>query len=147
MTVKASSNVSQSIRRKAWPLVFAALIFIASERPAPSGPDVAGTDKAVHFVVYGVLATMTCRLGNGWPAAARAVLATACFGALDEWHQSFVPARSAEFADWIADTLGAIVAVILYTAWPRYRRWLELPIRFRRAKKIVVVASVTATPS
>lgn len=113
----------------------AALIFIASERPVPSGPDVPGTDKLVHVAVYGLLATIVCRLGKqGWKAAVGGFLVASAFGAMDEWHQSFVPARSAEFADWVADTIGAGVAVLLYTAWTTYRRWLETPVHLRKSR-------------
>lgn len=89
-----------------------------------------GGDKVVHFAIYGLLATLVCRLGTGWRAAVWAFLATAAFGATDEWHQSFIPGRSTELADWLADVLGAAVAVVLYTRWRRYRQWLETPIPF-----------------
>ena len=58
------------------------------------------------------------------------------FGVLDEWHQSFIPGRFSEFADWIADSLGAAVAVFLYTKWHRYRRLLETAC-WRRKSAIV----------
>ena len=35
-----------------------------------------GSDKIVHFLVFGLLATLTCRLGRGWKAAFWALLAT-----------------------------------------------------------------------
>jgi VanZ family protein len=50
---------------------------------------------------------------------------TSAFGASDEWHQSFVPGRSAEVADWVADTAGAACAAVLYVRWTWYRRQLE----------------------
>jgi VanZ family protein len=34
------------------------------------------------------------------------------FGAVDEWHQSFIPRRSMSFADWIADSSGALVGAL-----------------------------------
>lgn len=34
------------------------------------------------------------------------------YGLSDEWHQSFVPDREADFLDWVADTLGASIALI-----------------------------------
>jgi hypothetical protein len=37
-----------------------------------------------------------------------------------------------EFADWVADTLGAAVAVVVYLRWNGYRRVLETPLRRRR---------------
>ena len=33
------------------------------------------------------------------------------YGASDEWHQSFVPGRDADILDWLADTLGASIAL------------------------------------
>ena len=34
------------------------------------------------------------------------------FGALDEFHQSFVAGRSATVSDWIADSLGALIGML-----------------------------------
>ena len=49
------------------------------------------------------------------PGAARAkavllaiVVAGAC-GVSDEWHQAFVPLRSSDVLDWVADTVGSIL--------------------------------------
>ena len=109
-------------------MTVAALIFVASSRSRLASTDVANGDKIVHFAVYGLLATLVCRLGVGWRGAAWALLAASAFGASDEWHQSFVPGRSAEVADWVADSLGAALAVSLYAGWATYRRLLERPI-------------------
>ena len=74
--------------------------------------------------------------GRGPRAAVLAVLAASAYGASDEWHQSFVPSRSAEVADWMTDTLGAGFMVAAYTASPRVRHGLETPARlFRRVLK------------
>ncbi len=54
-----------------------------------------------------------------------AVGVASAFGASDEWHQSFVPGRSAELADWVADTAGAACAAMFYVRWNWYRRQLE----------------------
>ena len=82
-------------------------------------------DKVVHFFVYGLLATLAVRLGRGRRAAWLALLAVSFFGVTDEWHQSFVPGRSCEFGDWVADTTGAALAIALYTRWGWYRTQLE----------------------
>ena len=110
-----------------WPLIVAAMVVNASSHSRLAAPDVANGDKVEHFAVYGLLATLLCRLGVGWRAAAWALLATSAFGASDEWHHSFVPGRSCDLNDWIADTLGAALAVLLYRGWARYRAWLESP--------------------
>lgn len=101
------------------------MIFYASSRSRIAAPPVANVDKYGHFLVYGLLATLLCRCGAGWRAAGAALLAASAFGASDEWHQSFVPGRSSDVRDWVADTLGAALAVALYTGWARYRRVLE----------------------
>ena len=54
-----------------------------------------------------------------------AVGVTSLYGATDEWHQSYVPGRYAEVADWVADTLGALLATVLYAHWTVYRNFLE----------------------
>lgn len=110
-----------------WPLLYAATIVAMSHRSTVPGPAVPGFDKVVHFCAYGLLATALCRLGRGWRAAVGALVATSLFGVTDEWHQSFVPGRSTDLLDWLADTLGAALAVTLYTAWPAYRWLLEWP--------------------
>jgi VanZ family protein len=60
------------------------------------------------------------------------LLVVSAYGASDEWHQSFVPGRSTDVRDWIADTIGAALAIGLYAGWAWYRRLLETPLRLRR---------------
>ena len=62
-----------------------------------------------------------------WPAWL-AVLIVSAFGVTDEWHQSFVPGRSCDVFDWLADTAGAALAVALYVKWAWYRRLLEIRV-------------------
>lgn len=50
------------------------------------------------------------------------------YGITDEFHQSFTPGRSVEFADWLTDTCGATLAVFVYLKWRLYRSGLELPL-------------------
>ena len=121
------------LRRWFWPLAVAALIFFASSREHVATPGLTRIDdKFGHFAVYGLLGTLACRLGSGWPAAAWALVAVSAYGASDEWHQSFVPGRQSELQDWIADTAGAALAIGLYWGWSWYRRALESPLRRRK---------------
>ena len=64
------------------------------------------------------------------------------FGATDEWHQSFVPGRASEVKDWVADTLGAALAVSLYAGWGRYRRLLETSV----VRSATALSSVQPVP-
>jgi len=111
----------------------AGLIFLASSRSRIATPEFfLPVDKVGHFGVYGLLGTLVCRLGQGWRAAGWAFFVCSLYGVSDEWHQSFVPGRSVEFADWLADTLGAALAVALYTGWGSYRRGLETSLWGRK---------------
>jgi VanZ family protein len=120
-----------------WPLAIAALIFFASSRSHVASPGFTQVDdKFAHFAVYGLLATLVCRLGEGRQVAFWTLLAVSAYGASDEWHQSFVPGRSTDVRDWIADTVGAAIAIGLYMRWTWYRRLLEMPLgRGRDTKK------------
>lgn len=115
-----------------WPVIVALMIVAASHRPRLVATGVTNGDKVVHFAVYGLLATLVARLGPGWRGAAWGLFAASLFGATDEWHQSFVPQRSSDIMDWIADTTGAALAVALYAGWAWYRRWLERDLWQRR---------------
>lgn len=83
------------------------------------------SDKAIHFVEYGVLAafvTFGFRQTRGaWSARTIAFAAwvwASVYGATDEWHQLYVPHRSSSVYDWLADTLGAaLMAALLVVAW------------------------------
>jgi VanZ family protein len=119
-----------------WPLAMAGLIVFASSQSHIPGPKIHNFDKLVHFSAFGLLATLVARVGPGWRGAVWALIITSAFGASDEWHQSFVPGRSCDFFDWLADTLGAAVAVAGYAGWSRYRNLLEWSLRSRAAKGI-----------
>ena len=85
--------------------------------PAIGAP--AGTDKAVHCMLYGTLGLLTMRAvwvhRFSWRIAIAVAAGISLFGAADEWHQLFIPARSMELGDWIADTIGAMAGITLYS--------------------------------
>lgn len=100
-------------------------------------------DKAMHALYFlgGSLLLGGYGVARGsWPRRWWLLpLVAAVVGAFDETHQRFTPGRSVEFADWIADTLGGLLAVPATFVWRDVRdRWL----RFVRKK-----AGVTAPPS
>lgn len=121
------------LRGALWPVLFALAVIAASHRPQLASPDINNIDKIAHFAVYGLLATLVCRIGRGWRAAFCGLLVASAFGATDEWHQSLVPGRSPQFGDWLADTFGAALAVALYWGAAPYRRLLEWPVLGRRS--------------
>jgi VanZ family protein len=129
--VQKSSSPSR--RTWLWPVLVAALIFGASGQSQVAQPGIPHIDKVVHFCVYALLATMIVRTGvGGRRAPLVALLLASLYGVSDEVHQRFVPGRSMEFADWVADTLGAAVAIWMYARWTWYRVRLEAPVRRKR---------------
>lgn len=138
------SFLSSSRRAWLWPVLVAAMIFLASSRSRIAAPAVTGTDKVGHFAVYGLFATLVVRLIARRQFAWVAVVIASAYGISDEWHQSFTPGRSVELNDWVADTSGAVLAVGLYALWPWYRRLLEAPIaRQRRIENRAAAATVS----
>lgn len=56
---------------------------------------------------------------HSWMMPLIALLASAAYAGSDEWHQSFVPGRSALFSDVLIDTAGAGIAMLSYAALKR----------------------------
>ena len=119
-------------RRWFWAGLFAATIFLASSRGRVASPEITHSDKYGHFLIYGLLGTLICRTGHGWRAGLLGLIAASLYGVSDEWHQSFVPGRSCEVWDWVADTSGAALAISLYLGVAWYRRLLEATLWSRR---------------
>jgi VanZ family protein len=84
-----------------------------------------------HFGMYAILAWLLARHGTEvagrWVAMVLAIIVASGFGAVDEWHQQYIPGRSTELADWQADTLGAAVGALVYAVFSRRRTGLTSP--------------------
>lgn len=99
------------------------LIFTLSHQPTlpyPEDVDAVVISTLGHLTVYAVLGGLTwwalAASGvEGWRRAALAIAVAALYGISDEWHQSFVPGRTPDPRDLLADTIGATVAVLLLT--------------------------------
>ena len=106
-------------------MAWAAVILVLTSVPNPTLPQVTNADKAGHLAMYGVLGWLTMRAALAhaqWRRVALAALiGISLFGALDEWHQQFVPGRSQDRADWLADTVGAGFGIMLAAALGRRR--------------------------
>lgn len=104
------------------PLGVMACILIGTSLPHP--PPLPGqSDKVVHFSGYASLGAAlawaarvsTVRRALKWAAVASMI------GAVDELHQLFIPSRSCDVRDWMADTAGAVTGLSLVTALARRR--------------------------
>ena len=116
------------------PALWCAVIFLQSSFSAPKAlPDWPFADKVVHAGVYAMLAALFCRAFGSIPAlkgpamrwVVSGVAAATLYGALDEWHKSFVPARTADPMDLLADLVGAMTGGLLYL-WGGWRPWGRL---------------------
>ena len=106
-------------------VLWAGFILTATSIPSVPAPPGAGADKLGHFAMYAVFGFLALRAAwDGVPrTAVTTFAAVALFAAVDEWHQRFIPTRSAEVADWVADVAGATVGIGAFAA-----------LKFRRIK-------------
>jgi len=126
-------------KRKVWlvyiPLVvYWLILFTATTLPVERLPSVGFTDKVNHFIAYFIL-TALVNLTLIYQRKSRLLFEKApiativiClfYGALDEVHQLFVPGRSAETLDWVADASGTFIGVlIVYFLINRFKYHLE----------------------
>jgi VanZ family protein len=118
--------LSRPFHRWGPPVAWASLILIATSIPnvgdlTPVSPE--GTDKLVHGSIYAVLGWLSARAADSSSLRATLIVlvAVALFGVADEWHQRFIPGRSSDTTDWVADTLGAVTGVLAFQAARRRR--------------------------
>lgn len=50
-----------------------------------------------------------------------AILFSFIYGISDEFHQSFVPGRSPDVMDLLADTVGATLAMVVWYGWKKFK--------------------------
>jgi VanZ family protein len=110
--------------------IWAGVLFWLSSRP--TGPSIPiwflTYDKATHAMAFGFLAALAyfaLRAGHGFLPSLSALCAwllSSFYGGADELHQAFVPARQPDWHDWLADTIGAALAVAFLLAAERVTR-------------------------
>ncbi|TLD69479.1 hypothetical protein FEM03_17725 [Phragmitibacter flavus] len=98
---------------------YAALLYLSSQSQLEAPvPEFMHRDKVMHltyFALGGICLYLALRFSRPHFTHARislfVILFCASIGALDEFRQSFTPNRSGnDLGDWIADTLGGVVA-------------------------------------
>lgn len=77
------------------------------------------SDKVFHLLIYVILGSLFYRAfgrmkGHGRITVVLAVSASVLYGISDEIHQSFIPDRTAEMLDILADTIGSFLGVIIF---------------------------------
>ncbi len=112
-----SDNMSLSARFLVFrmpSLVYMAFIYYMSSGPVTSDTLNAVPDKVLHALGYSVLSILVfwavhqgLDSSNGHGGYSLPILLTVLYGISDEYHQSFVPSRSSDVRDVMADVAGA----------------------------------------
>ena len=100
-----------------------AMLFASSSRSTVPGLPPGFSYYHAHFIAYAGLAVVTLRATSrrfrdvSWRAVMFAVLICWLYGASDEYHQRFVPGRTSDVLDWVADALGSVLGAGAVSAW------------------------------
>ena len=75
-------------------------------------------DKLYHAGAYSIMALLAWRsfkhlVSTPIILGLSSIAFCSLYGLSDEWHQSFVVGRESDVADWVADTSGSVLAVLL----------------------------------
>jgi len=95
------------------------LWFLSSQSTLPQPKGILGWDKLQHLLAYMALSIAT----GFWIrqlfwrrrrvlSLLIVILTVSAYGAVDEFHQYFVPGRDCNVWDWIADTIGACLGAL-----------------------------------
>lgn len=105
-----------------WPLIiYWILLFTLTSLPSQAIPSVGVSDKIEHFGAFFILSSLfylTMLFQKKSETLKKYALPITFFiitfyGALDELHQLLIPGRSCELNDLLADTVGALIAIII----------------------------------
>ena len=91
-----------------------------SSIPAPMWFE--GQEKIYHAGAYFIMALLAWRVvrhlfDKPIIVCFASVVFCSIYGFSDEWHQSFVWGRDSDILDWVADTSGATLAMLLLYQW------------------------------
>ncbi len=92
--------------------------------------------KCGHLAEYAILALLVWRASHqsknnlptwSWPKVGGTLLVVFLYAATDEFHQSFVPTRTAHFTDVLIDTTGGAIALLALRLLTLYQRHGQPP--------------------
>ncbi len=122
-------NLKNSFLKHYFPvIIYAALIFWASSREEAlfdMGIEQAGFDKLLHiaeYSVFGFLLMKALTVTSGLPVKALifiSLIIGSIYGVLDEWHQYYVPGRTASVLDLISDSIGTFLGALIFTVFKK----------------------------
>ena len=120
-------------------ILYYGLIFFLSSRSLRSQVDILFLDKAVHLLEFALLGFF---LAFGFFLSLRSSVALKSLvilisgmllGGLDELHQYFVPDRSSEVLDLVADSIGVLVGLLIFYSLSRTGKGKLLTERLLKA--------------
>lgn len=105
-------------------IIYCVVIFIQSSRPMPESiPETPYLDKLLHAGAYALLSMLffrayrTTRFGSRlYCIIVLSMLSAGLYGISDEFHQYFVPFRSADIKDALADIAGSAIGAVAAAA-------------------------------
>ncbi len=103
--------------------LYCGLIFWLSGRSGTPDPFLfPHQDKLIHIALYAAMGWLACRFFRHLVSQRRVLILVSIafcslYGITDEFHQSLVPGRTPDVMDWLADTLGAAIAIFLITVY------------------------------
>tara|TARA_B100001121_G_scaffold151103_1_gene132172 strand:+ start:449 stop:820 length:372 start_codon:yes stop_codon:yes gene_type:complete len=108
------------------PLIVMAIIFFLSHQPRVMDglPHITGLDKLLHCMAYFTLAIswiLALSKNKISYLKSKTFVFSMLFALSDEFHQTFVPTRSFEVLDLVADLVGIFLALLLLYIIPRIR--------------------------
>lgn len=121
MRKAAVDRTSAKVKRWTVTAIYALCILYVSTREMGDVPSIPYIDKAVHFVMYAILAilcawSLRAYLHYSWRRILGiSFLMTTLYGFLTEFIQMFVPTRDAELLDLVSNMAGALAG-----AWIAY---------------------------
>ncbi len=102
-------------------ILWALLIFILSSQSRLKPPDLGFTaaDKVAHIIEYGIFGWLLLRSFSRLFLTNHKIfsvvfIAGTLYASSDEIHQLFVPGRLGTIGDFLADTVGILLSIIIY---------------------------------
>lgn len=93
-------------------------LFYVGSQPIAVGFVAEPWDTLAHLAMFAAIAALLWISAAGrWPLAVAGTVTL--IGALDEWHQAYLPGRQADVSDLLADAVAASMTILLLRA--RYK--------------------------
>ncbi len=124
------SDREKFVRYHLPPLVWAAIIFVESSIPGDVFPRTPiGSDKLVHIAIFFILGWLLHRAFTHQSSELVSKMSlyltqvvTILFGFSDEFHQLFVPGRTADMYDMAADSAGGFLFIVVFLVFHFFRK-------------------------